>query len=136
MNDMLSRLQMKVEINSDLTSEDIIHFQQMLAYHKFALLPMDFINFLYKYNGLNHQGNIVCGIFYQDVYADLLSLNERVKHPLHKDMVFLGYDTFDYLAYNQKYKCYQIIDKTDFEVIEEYQDFASALQYILKIEDE
>ena len=136
MTDILSQIQTLQTHTSNLSSEDIIYFQQTLAHNKFAILPADFINFLYKYNTINYNGKIICGILHQDNYADILTLNKKVNHPLHKDLVFLGYDDLDYFAYNQKHKCYQIIDKLDFEVLEEYPDFSNTLQHILKIEDE
>ena len=130
------RNQADIDINSPITLTDTLQLQQILHQHHYALLPQEFINFLYLHNGMNNNGNIICGIKYHHQNDDILTINQQIKHPLHKDLIFLGFDEFDYLAYNQKHQIYQIIDKSDFEVIEEYQDFASALQYILKIEDE
>ena len=132
----IQKNQIDIKTNSTITLTDILQFQQILHQSRYACLPQEFINFLYAHNGINNNRNIICGIKHHPQSDDILTLNQQIKHPLHKDLIFLGFDEFDYLAYNQKHQIYQIIDKADLEVIEEYQDFASALQYILKIEDE
>lgn len=133
---LMQQLQKIIEPNSYLTSTDIMTTQQILKQKKYASLPADVTEFLHTYNGISYNGGTVCGIYPHENYQNLLTLNQNTKHPLHKDLIFIGYDDFDYLAYNQKHHIYQIIDKADLEVLEEYQDFSDALQYILKIENE
>ena len=48
-------------------------------------------------------------------------------------MIILGVNEMDYLGYNHKWQVYQIIDKDDFEVLEEYHELTAALNDILKI---
>lgn len=130
------RIQIIKKPNSSLSSILISNLQQHLKQNKMALLPTEFVSFLHLYNGINFNGGVICGIYDYGNLQDISTLNHFVKHPLHKDLSFLGYDDFDYLAYNQKYNVYQIIDKSDLEVLEEYSDFSSAVQHILKINDE
>lgn len=131
-----NKKQEDININSSNTSISVIILQQFLKQQGFAALPADFIEFLHDGNGIIRNGGVICGINTDKNNCDISNLNKSILHPLHKDMVFLGYDDFDYLAYNQKHKVYQIIDKDDFEVLEEYTDFASAAQYILKTDDD
>jgi len=133
---IINKIQSIKKPNSTISSSSIINLQQQLAINKKGSLPEDFVKFLYFYNGINYNGGVICGIYNHGNLQDILTINEQIKHPLHKDLSFIGYDDFDYLAYNQKHKVYQIIDKSDLEVLEEYSDFSSAAQHILKINDE
>ncbi|MBR1604941.1 MAG: YrhA family protein [Alphaproteobacteria bacterium] len=135
-NYILQSLNRIKEPDSILTSSDFITLQQTLKQKKYALLPSDFIDFLHLYNGLSYNGLTICGIYPQDTYQNILTLNQKNKHPLHKDIVFLGYNETDFLIYNQKHNVYQMIDKADLQVLEEYTTFSNTLEYILKIEDE
>lgn len=128
--------QKDTKTKSTKTSISVIVLQQLLKQQGFADLPADFIEFLHNCNGIIRNGGVICGVHTNKNIYDISSLNKSILHPLHKDMIFLGYDDFDYLAYNQKHKVYQIIDKDDFEVLEEYNDFTSAAQYILKTNDD
>ena len=133
---IINKIQKIKKPNSTVSSNSIINLQQQLTGNKKGSLPEEFVNFLHIYNGINYNGGVICGIYSYGNLQDISTINETIKHPLHKDLSFLGYDDFDYLAYNQKYKVYQIIDKSDLEVLEEYSDFSSAAQHILKINDE
>lgn len=134
--DILNKIQTITESTSSVSSTIIISLQQYLIKHNIAKLPQDFITFLHSYNGINYNGGIICGIYTYGNSQDISTLNHSINHPLHNDLLFFGYDEFDYLAYNQKYNVYQIIDKSDLEVLEEYSDFSNAVQHILKINDE
>lgn len=129
-------IQKDTKTNSTKTSTHVIVTQQFLKQHGFAGLPSEFVEFLHNSNGIISDGGVICGIHSNKNNTDISTLNILIFHPLHKDMVFLGYDDFDYLAYNQKHKVYQIIDKDDLEVLEEYTDFTSAARHILKTNDD
>ena len=131
---IIDNLQKVAKPNSTITSISVIALQQFLRQNHFGALPAEFIEFLHFYNGIGHNGGAICGILDSKNINDISTINNTIIHPLHQDLVFLGYDDFDLLAYNQKHNVYQIIDKDDFEVLEEYTDFSSAAQYILKIE--
>ena len=77
---------------------------------------------------------LLAGIYPENPeFPDLLRLNLRVRHPLCRDLIILGVNEMDYLGYNHKWQVYQIIDKDDFEVLEEYHELTAALNDILKI---
>lgn len=136
MFNIIDKLQSIINKNSSLTQIDFILTQQILKQHNIAPLPQDFITFLKSYNGFENNGGTICGIYKNKNIDDISILNTSILHPLHKDLVFLGYDDFDYLAYNQRHQVYQIIDKDDLEVLEEYTDLSLAIQHILKIDYE
>lgn len=136
MQKLLDTLPHLKKANSKLSNTSIINLQQQLKHQNFATLPLEFTKFLHIYNGLNYNDGVICGIYEENNYQDISSLNKSISHPLHKDLIFLGYNSFDYLAYNQKHQIYQIIDKYDLEVLEEYSDLSNAMQHILKIDYE
>ena len=136
MQKLLDALPLLKKTNSKLSNTSIINLQQQLKHQNFGLLPLEFAKLLYIYNGLSYNDGVICGIFEENNFQDISSLNKAISHPLHKDLIFLGYDSFDYLAYNQKHQIYQIIDKSDLEVLEEYSDLSNAIQHILKIDYE
>ena len=136
MQKLLDTLPRLKKANSKLSNTSIINLQQQLKHQNFAPLPLEFTKFLHIYNGLNYNDGVICGIYEENNHQDISSINKSISHPLHKDLIFLGYDNFDYLAYNQKHQIYQIIDKSDLEVLEEYSDLSNAIQHILKIDYE
>ena len=110
---------------------------QILAQRHIAPIPSEYLNFLHFCNGLNYQDAWLLGIFAEHTQInDICRFNLQIAHPLTQDFIILGFDEFDLLGYNHKYRVYQIIDKDDFEVLEEYEDLETALNYILKIEHE
>ena len=48
------------------------------------------------------------------------------------NILILGQDEFDYLTYNAEKKYYQIIDKSDLEVLEDKLSIISGINQILK----
>ncbi len=136
MTNIIHKLQNIIKTTSTITSTNIIFMQQFLKQHNYALLPDEFVEFLHYFNGISYNGSVIYGIYTNENLQDISNTNTSIIHPLHKDLVFLGHNDFDYLAYNQKHQIYQIIDKADFEVLEEYQDLSPALQHILKIDYE
>ena len=136
MNNIINKLQSIIKSNSSITSTNVIFMQQFLKQHNYALLPPEFIEFLHHFNGISYNGSTIYGILTSQNLQDISKTNTSIIHPLHKDLVFLGHDDLDYLAYNERHQVYQIIDKADFEVLEEYKDLSSALQHILKIDYE
>lgn len=133
---LLQRIKTKISPRkgSPLSADLITQTNQLLAQHSIATIPEAYVNFLHFCNGLNHEDAWLCGIDVQHQKTnDIYQFNLQIAHPLSQDIIFLGFDEFDLLGYNQKWKTYQIIDKDDFEVLEEYQDLEPALNYILKI---
>lgn len=118
----------------ELNAAEIIKCQKSLIKHEIAPLPEAYVEFLHHCNGLRYNGACLSSIYpEQTLFIDILSLNLLLHHPLHRDLIILGFNEFDYLAYNLKWQVYQIIDKDDLEVLEEYTELELALNHFLKI---
>lgn len=120
--------------DSSLTPAQIIRCQKQLKQNNIAPVPDEYLQLLHFSNGLRGNGSLLAGIYPENPeFPDLLRLNLRVRHPLCRDLIILGVNEMDYLGYNHKWQVYQIIDKDDFEVLEEYHELTAALNDILKI---
>lgn len=120
--------------DSNLTPAQIIRCQKQLKQNNIAPVPDEYLQLLRFSNGLRGNGSLLAGIYPENPeLPDLLRLNLRVRHPLCRDLIILGVNEMDYLGYNHKWQVYQIIDKDDFEVLEEYHELTAALNDILKI---
>lgn len=120
--------------DSSLTPAQIIRCQKQLKQNNIAPVPDEYLQLLRFSNGLRGNGSLLAGIYPENPeFPDLLRLNLRVRHPLCRDLIILGINEMDYLGYNHKWQVYQIIDKDDFEVLEEYHELTAALNDILKI---
>lgn len=120
--------------DSSLTPAQIIRCQKQLKQNNIAPVPDEYLQLLRFSNGLRGNGSLLAGIYPENPeFPDLLRLNLRVCHPLCRDLIILGVNEMDYLGYNHKWQVYQIIDKDDFEVLEEYHELTAALNDILKI---
>ena len=105
-----------------------------LSENNIAPIPAEYQRFLLYFNGLSYQGSYLGGIYPQsDTLTDLLCLNKKIHHPLSHDLIILGFNEMDYLGYNHKWQVYQLIDKQDLEVLEEYAEIEPALNHLLKI---
>ena len=113
--------------DSSLTPAQIIRCQKQLKQNNIAPVPDEYLQLL-------RFSSLLAGIYPENPeLPDLLRLNLRVRHPLCRDLIILGVNEMDYLDYNHKWQVYQIIDKDDFEVLEEYHELTAALNDILKI---
>jgi len=120
--------------NTPPQQSEIIECQKELRLNRIAPIPEDYLVFLHHTNGLSCNDAWLAGIYPHDTQVpDICRLNRQVHHPLSRDLIILGADDFDYLGFNHKWQVYQIIDKDDLEVLEEYQNLEQALNYILKI---
>lgn len=120
--------------DSSLTPAQIIRCQKQLKQNNIAPVPDEYLQLLRFSNRLRGNGSLLAGIYPENPeFPDLLRLNLRVRHPLCRDLIILGVNEMDYLGYNHKWQVYQIIDKDDFEVLEEYHELTAALNDILKI---
>lgn len=123
-----------IRCGKPLQNEQLLRCRQFLHQQQIALPPDTFIELLKHFNGLILEDAAIFGILPEPGrFTELGTENIRIAHPLRSDLIILGADGFDLLAYNAKYEVYQIIDKQDFEVLEEYEEFIPALNHILKI---
>ncbi len=123
------------KFNPPAVAEDIICYQKDLAFNDIALLPPDFLIFLHHYNGFAYQGAFVFGLNpSSDYFADILSEHALADIPDDKNLVILGSNEYDYLAYNTEAHAYQILDKYDFSVLTEYDSCADAVRNVLRLD--
>ncbi len=114
-----------------LETADIIITQKELKQKKGVVLPEEVINFLHHFNGFSYDGGQIYGIYNPDVLTNNI-ITENQKNNI-KNCIVLGHNEFDYLVYNNILNNYQILDKEDFEILEEYLDFDDGFSYIIKI---
>ncbi|MDR1694193.1 MAG: hypothetical protein LBR70_03255 [Lactobacillaceae bacterium] len=115
-------------------SADIADTQRALVENKIATIPNSFIDFLESINGINYKGGEIFGINPpSNLAGDILDINLKQERFIKSKYIILGVDDFDYLVYNQEKSLYQIIDKSDLEVLEEYPEAERAISYILKV---
>ena len=117
-------------IGSALTI-DTIKYQKELSKEKKALIPAELIDFLKKYNGIAYDLGCIYAINSErEILPNIIDRNKNNKST---NLLYIGEDNFDYLAYNQTSNSYQIIDKSDNEVLKEHKDLEEAILYIIKI---
>lgn len=120
---------------SPATSDQIIRTQQELHLNGLPAIPEDYVKFLRHCNIVSFDGNSLYGINLQSYSGDILSENLNQNVPL-PNVLILGANDFDFLAYNAAKNIYQIIDKDDFKVLQTYQNLKQAGCCILKIDDD
>ncbi len=106
-----------------LSTIDIIKYQKLAAKQLHTAIPPQFVELVKKYDGIYINNSQILPI------KDIFQTNLSYKKP----NIIIGYDDFDWITYNTNSKNYQIIDKTDNEVLEETSNLSTALHYILKI---
>ncbi|MBO5442153.1 MAG: hypothetical protein J6A33_00010 [Alphaproteobacteria bacterium] len=129
--------QQLIKLGSPVKAKDIILCQKQLLSNRFPTIPDSFLKILHTFNAVSFNGSHIFGISPENQYlTDIFKAN--ISHNRNPNILLLGCDEFDYLGYNQLSKSYQIIDKEDAEVLEEYpeRELELALTYILKIIDE
>lgn len=126
-----------IKLGSPVEAKNIIICQKNLMARHLPLIPDSFLDVLHTFNAVSWNGAHIYGISPKNAnFSDIL--NENIRRNRNPEILLLGCDEFDYLGYNKNSKSYQIIDKEDAEVLEEYseRELELALTYILKIIDE
>ena len=103
----------------DLEAEALIVAQKVLCNMGLSLLPKSFTDFLHLYNGIKYDGIYILGATVDDD-MDIIDKNEQMDKP--QNTILLGYNEFDLLCYNFELKQYQIVDRSDFEIMETYNE--------------
>ena len=116
------------------TAEEIIFAQRALTRFHIAPLPAGYISFLKDCNSVAAEGSSLFGILpAPENPRDIVNANIAWRLPGAAFQIILGENEFDLLIYNHRAGCYQIIDKEDLEVLEEYSELEKAICNILKI---
>lgn len=115
----------------------IISCQKELCQNDIAAIPEEYLEFLHNFNGFAWNGSFLFGVApFKDFFLDILHENMFASHPQSNEVIILGFNEYDYLAYNAPLSCYQIIDKSEFMVLNTYAGGARAIRHILKLEDD
>lgn len=121
-------------LGSPIKTAKIILCQKELVQNGNAMLPDAFLELLHNFNAVSYDGARIFGIAPdKKIFMDIVLANQMSPLAGKQNMVVLGCDEFDYLAYNTQAQTYQIIDKEDLEVLEEYSEIEPAIRHILKI---
>lgn len=116
-------------------TETVILYQRKLMLNNMPPLPQDWITFLHAYNSLSHDGVSLFGLHPRDeTDMDIVYENILIENIPHEKLLILGMDELDYLAWNEKAKVYQRIDKGSFEVLNTYKNCKIALSDFLSLE--
>ena len=79
----------------------IILVQKELAQNRNAPLPEGFLEFLHRCNGISYDGAGIFGIAPEGrIFLDIVPANQMSPFSGCPELVILGCDEFDYLAYN------------------------------------
>lgn len=117
-----------------LNDAEIADAQRILVDNKISPIPNSFLNFLEHFNGIAYNGGEIFGVRPPNNLAgDIVDINLEQEVFIKSKYIILGIDDFDYLVFNNEKSLYQIVDKTDLEVLEEYSEVERAISYILKV---
>ena len=111
-----------------LELQQVILYQRKLKLNNLPTIPKDYIKFLYQYNSLIGDNFWLFGINPRNNNdMDIIFENIAINHPNKKQCLILGFDDVCYFTWNQQTLSYQLIDKSDFEVLNNYQICSNAL---------
>jgi len=122
------------EVEVPLDVKDLILLQKNFAKNNYPMLPLSFLHFLQHANGVSSGESVILGInASSDELPDIVAYNQMFNET--SDQVIIGYDDFDFLVYNHTAQKYQLIDREDNVVVEEYaeNDLEKALTSVLHI---
>jgi hypothetical protein len=107
------------EQGEKLESEALIVAQKILVNNGMDFIPHSYSSFLKVYNGIKRDGAYLFGATIDDD-LDIVDKNKDMMKP--ENSLLLGYNEFDLLIFNYATKKYQIVDREDFDVIDEYNE--------------
>ncbi|MBQ9731883.1 MAG: hypothetical protein IJV97_02200 [Alphaproteobacteria bacterium] len=120
-----------------LDIKQLIYAQRKLALNNMPEIPEDYVKVLREYNSLSGDGYCIFGVKpREETDLDIVTENTLIPSPDKHDTLILGWNELEYLQWNKKLSCYQIIDKFDFEVLKTYQTCKLALMDFLRLNDE
>lgn len=116
-----------------LSPQDLIYAQKTLLKFGFAEIPEEFCNFLHQINGFAYEGEHIFGIIPEPLnFMDIINVNILNKEKIKQEQLILADNEFDFLIFESKNKSYQIVDKQDLAVLEEYNTLEQGLNSIIK----
>ena len=107
------------EQGEKLESEALIVAQKILVNNGMDFIPHSYSSFLKVYNGIKRDGAYLFGATIDDD-LDIVDKNKDMMKP--ENSLLLGYNEFDLLIFNYAIKKYQIVDREDFDIIDEYNE--------------
>lgn len=126
-------LKTNIQTSQGLNTAELINYQKTLYENNLPHIPKEYIELLHHFNGIVYNGAYLFGINpLEDFFLDILKENTLFP-PTSENMLFLGYNEYDFLNWNQQEQTYQIIDKEDQEVLHSYPDITSAINCLLRI---
>ena len=119
-----------------LSDNEITSFQKELIEEGYNQLPDNVIVFLKKHNGFLFENRCLWGIHPNKKYKyDIIGENNIAQNPTPENLTLLGSTETTYIGWHKSTNTYSMIDKYDFSVIHEFDNFQNAVRYILKIDD-
>lgn len=116
-----------------LSPQDLIYAQKTLLKFGFAEIPEEVCKFLHQINGFTYEGSHIFGIIPEPLnFMDIINVNILNKEKLKQDQLILADNEFDFLIFDNKSKSYQIVDKQDLAVLEEYNNLEQGLSSIIR----
>lgn len=128
MQNIIELIQENEEVEKNIRADmrELLVERTMLKNAGFPIWDEEFDELLKHFNGIYYDGAFVFGIKPESkVYSDVLSENRILCAP--ENLLLLGYNEWDYLAFNNERKEYQLLDKDDLEPM-----FSGCLSYILR----
>ena len=124
------------KLNPPLDKKQVILLQKELNDNELAALPESLMRILYVSNGISCNSSRVFGVSWDEPLNDLVSQN--IGFNADKESLIAGASEMDLLVYKPQKKTYQILDRDDMEVLEEYgeDDLLKAVSVFLKISNE
>lgn len=120
-----------------LPEKDILLTQRELVREGYPFLPLSYLKFLQAANGVMGVDSALLGIPpTANGELDIVAYNVMFNQT--NNMVIIGYDEFNFLVYNHAVQKYQLIDREDNLVIEEFteDEIKFALNSVINIQNE
>ncbi len=113
-----------------VTSQSLASTQGSLIKNGGNKLPDDYIEFLHITNGLIFRRNFFYGTnaIEEERLPDIVSANNDFSEEYEADeYLVIGNDRYSFFVYNLETKMYEVVEKEDLEMIEEFEDFSELL---------
>lgn len=133
--DIVNKLkQLNIQCNKGVDFDIIEQYQRGLARRNIPVIPLSYVRFLEKANGITKDGLFLFGIKIEsrDFVEDILQKNSVAGIAKNSDLIFLGDNSVEYLCYDWGQKSYLIINKIDKSKVAIFSIFEKAIVEFLK----